>query len=173
MRADKYRKHRAEKAKQEPTAEVKLPSGEVFTLRRPPLHIWVSTGKIPQHFIRQARKLIDAPEGAQPTDDEALNALKFMGDIVRYACVSPRIKEDPGPDEDAIDPSEFIEGDFEFIFQWATNQAPDVPVLTEGGQTSVEALESFRDEGRGGGTAGHRPNGAEVWAATEPAATPV
>jgi hypothetical protein len=163
MRASEYRK------RTERTTEVELPSGAVFTLRRPPLLAWVNAGKIPQSFLRAAVAADRNPDSiASLPDEEILAAMKFTGEAIRYACVNPRIV-DGGTGDDELDPSEIAPEDFEFLANWIGQNAPGVPVETKGGETSTEALGRFpRQKKPGGGFVDAGTDGGEVRPATEP-----
>lgn len=169
-RAESYRKRRAQAS--EPTAELTLPSGEVFTVRRPPLQVWVAAGKIPQSFLRKMGGDAGAISAAQLSDAETLAAIEFVRDAIVYACVSPKLVIG-GTGEDELDPSELDPADFEFLTGWIMQGCPGVPVRTKEGETSIEALDRFRQKRPGGGTVGAGDNSDEVSDEAVAAAAPV
>lgn len=146
MDAKDYRAKRDQQASL--TAEIPLPSGAVFTLRRPPLQVWIAAGKIPQSFLTKMRGAAD-PNAAAATlsDDETMAALKFVRDAICYASVSPKIVA--GTTDDAeLDPAELAPEDFQFLSQWVMAGSPGVPVAGEEGETSREALNTFLERQR-------------------------
>ena len=136
-----------------PTVPLTLPSGAVIKARRIPLEGWLATGKLPQVMVRE---FLDA----HPDDDEGaatqraqeslsrdpettLETLQAMRRVVVWSVVWPRIVEG-ARGEGEIDPMDIPDRDFFFIFGWALNGAPDVPVRTKEGEVSVDALKTFR-----------------------------
>lgn len=161
MRAAEYRK-RIEK-----TAEVEVPSGATFTLRRPPLQAWINAGRVPQAFVKFAVGVMVNPERLQDvSEEEFVVGMKFISDAIRYACVSPRLV-DGGTGDDELDPTELDPVDYEFLTKWVMAGSPGVPVATKGGETSIEALNRFRQKRPGGGFADDSTDGGEVRAEAE------
>lgn len=154
------------------TTELELPSGAIFTVRRPPLDVWIASGRIPQSFVKHLLDAQGKPGGTLDlTPDETLDALKFTREAILYAVVDPKLKigatED---DETAIDPSELDPADFEFLAQWIMQGSPGVPVATKGGAASVSSLETFRQKKPGGGFVEPGTDGQQVREAAEPIA---
>lgn len=151
------------------TAQETLPSGAVFTLRRPPLDVWSTWGKLPQHFVRTLMKAGEAgglrAEEMSDADSDAM--VNFLRDAVIYACVEPKLKMGAAEDDDALDPNDLAAADFQYLVTWIMAGSPSVPVKTKGGQTSVQSLESFRQKQPGGSPFYIEPDRSEVWAATE------
>jgi len=168
MKASEYRKL---KSKNILTAEVTLPSGAVFVLRRPPLQTWIAAGKIPQSFVRQ---MLAQGQGSSTaldlSPDETLAGVSFVRDAILYAVVSPALKVGAGPDDDELDPSELDPDDFEFLMQWIMDGSPGVPVATKGGEAiSTESLIRFPQQKRPTGPAfSLEPDGAEVRPTSKP-----
>lgn len=132
-RASEYRKKVQESRTSLPVEQVLLPSGDTWGLRRPDLQAWVVTGRLPQSLLEEGMKAWrelkivkgDVPDAeklmAGMSDKDVLDSMIFMREIVREACVDPRI----GSGEDEIEPSEIDPDDFMFIFSWATGAGLD------------------------------------------------
>lgn len=161
MKASDYRKLRAAS---ELTAEVTLPSGAVFTLRRPPLQVWIAAGKIPQSFLLKMQSGANPTAAVEAMDSkETMQALTFVRDAIVYACVSPRLV--PGTTaDDELDPAELHPEDFTFLSKWIMTGSPDVPVATKGGEVPAESLDRFRQK-QPGGVAGTGADGEQVQSA--------
>lgn len=165
MKAAEYR--RKAQTRSEPTADVTLPSGAVFTLRRPPLQVWLAAGKIPQSFIRsylKTRNTEPQEAASKLSDEELFEALTFLRDAVIYACVAPRLQTGATEDDaDVLDPSELAGEDFDFLCQWIVSGSPDIPVRTEkGGEVRVADLNRFRQKQPGGVPYWDRPDGEQI-----------
>jgi hypothetical protein len=160
-RATDYRNRRQQAQASEPTAELTLPSGAVFVVRRPPIQVWITAGKIPQSFLAQ---LLDAKRDGQAEslpEAETLAAVGFLRDALVYAVVEPRLRIGATGD-DELDPSDLSPEDFEFLTGWIMAGSPGVPVPTKGGEVSTESLSRFRQKQPGGRAAGAGADGAEV-----------
>ena len=88
MKASDYRQQRQAV---ELTGQITLPSGAVFTMRRPPLDLWIAAGKIPQSFLRA---MLESQQGGvnpsvQFSADETIDGLSFLAEAVIYSCVEP------------------------------------------------------------------------------------
>jgi hypothetical protein len=115
------------------TVMVPVPSGFKWELKPPDLQGYVMTGRLPQSLLTQfltvaekrgmtpeeltgnkvQEKLAEKPLSA----DEGVASLIFMRELVREACVNPRIViGGSGPDE--LDPIEVDPDDFKFIVDW-------------------------------------------------------
>lgn len=159
-RANEYRKRRAQA--DEPTTELTLPSGAIFTCRRPPLQVWIAAGKIPQSFLAKMRRVEGAEiDPVQVGDDETLAAVAFVRDAIIYACVSPKLVRG-GAGDDELDPSELDPEDFEFLTRWIMSGCPGVPVKTRGGEASIDDLSRFRQKRTGGEPFSLEPDGDEI-----------
>lgn len=102
--------------------EVELPSGWVFTLRKPDLAVFVASGALPQAVGEKMNR--SKSQGA--SDEDAFNALspkeketgfKFGKKLLKQICVHPRIVDDP-QDDDEIAMEELSEADLLFLFRW-------------------------------------------------------
>lgn len=155
-----YRAMLRDKQKKKQSEMVELPSGLVFELVRPDLQAFIITGRYPQSIVRTALKSM-RDRGIAPTDTEEIakltvamdgeqlnESLIFMREIVREACVNPRIVMGASED-DEIEPSELDIDDFNFIFAWCVNYE---------GDKNAAGILSFRG-GQERRTAGDQPDG--------------
>jgi len=149
MKANEYRK-KAKRA--EVTAEITLPSGAVFTMRRPPLDVWIAAGKVPQSFLRA---MLQAQEGGASAEinlspDETIDGLAFVTEAIIYACVEPKVALN-SESNDVLDLAEIESDDFKFLTNWVQTGAPGVPVKTkQGWEVQVNDLNRFRQKRPGG-----------------------
>ena len=161
MSAKEYRALLAKKREQLPTELVTVPSGMVFEMRRPDLQAYIFTGRYPQSLVNEGlKKLREA--GIAPTDpnaaakisanldsEEFTEALIFMREMVREACVHPRIVLGAQGD-DEIDPAEIHIDDFNFMVGWCLNYK---------GVENADGIRSFRPKRKssaGGGADGKK-----------------
>ena len=148
MKASDYRKLQSKKPSQ--TADVKLPSGAVFTLRRPPLDVWTRAGKVPDFFVRMSLQAKDGSidtTGEDMSADEVMSSLTIIREILLYSIVSPKLKVGATPDGDELDPAEIDGEDIDFLTSYILFKGcPDIPVETKGGQVSVQSLANFRQK---------------------------
>lgn len=125
-----YRK--AVQSKPMELVDVTVPSGFVWKLRKPDLEGYIMTGRLPQSLVEQ---FLEAAErrGVVPSElqqanaerfiktplnkDESMASLIFVRELVREACVVPRIVIG-GVGNDEIDPTEVDPEDFKFIRDW-------------------------------------------------------
>lgn len=138
---------------------VHLPSGATVLLRRPPLKTWMANGRMPQSLLNAAiQARADAGddvtvvhqktmEAVLEDNQKAIEAYKFMLEIVTYSMVQPALVEVvAGPNQIAMD--ELADDDFTHIVKWATRQLPEIVVGQQGGEpVRVRDLERFRDIG--------------------------
>lgn len=154
----------ARKEKQQPTAELTLPSGAVFTVRRPPLEVWMAGGRIPQSFLKASIE----PSGAGAmTADDTVDVICFLREAITYAVVEPRLVAGTTA-EDELDPADLDPEDFQFLCTWITANCPGVPVATKGGEIAIDDLTKFRQKQPGRTPLSHRDHGADVGDAAEP-----
>lgn len=136
------------------TADVALPSGAVFTLRRPPLDQWLLWGRVPDFLLSVApamETLKEQQPNAAQEDLEFQHNVNMAKALILYAVVDPSLKIGAKADEDALDPAEIDSEDMTFLFDYVCRQGcPDVPVKTKEGQVSVDALTTFRQKRPGG-----------------------
>lgn len=167
------------------TADVTLPSGKVFTLRRPPLHVWKAHGRIPNVYLNlTALALDDAVNIAQVarfggdlvqaqleqaaklqrkvaemTDDDKKALAEFELAVVVESVISPRMALDAAGDADILTPADLDGVDYQFILAYGLNNAPDVPIATtEGGTMPESVVKGFRQKPTGKRAAQSRGN---------------
>jgi len=127
------------------TTSLLCPSGNVAIVRRPGPDMALKAGKI-------ARVLQKQPGDAQDIDaqlayienlpDGELDKLMGFARILLADCViDPVISLHPK--EGQLSPDDVPLQDFWFIFTWAMNGGPDMPVKLKEGETTVEAVETF------------------------------
>lgn len=162
--AREYRRILAERrAKSGQTEDVELPSGLVFTLRRPDLNAYIVTGRYPQSIVTEGLKALKE-KGIAPNDPNAMqavlaslnsegvtDALIFMRELVREACIHPRLVVGARGD-DELEPGELDIADFNFIVGWCVDYK---------GAKNVDGIRSFR-EGSERGTVGDQHDGQAV-----------
>ena len=129
---DAFLAKQLEAANKQKTHHVKLPSGVTFELRYPPLEQWIANGMLPQSLLRISLEttrgrgiLSEAKQGelqAAVSVEDQVQSIKFRKDAVQYACVSPKLVENPVND-DEIAPWELSFEDFNFIFAWTMDQS--------------------------------------------------
>jgi len=168
MKASDYRQQRQAV---ELTGEVTLPSGAVFTMRRPPLDLWMAAGRIPQSFLRA---MLESQQGGpqasvQFSTEETIDGLAFLTEAVIYACVEPRVAL-TSDDPDILALSELDPEDFRFLTGWIQAGSPGVPVKTAGGEVQPEKLRRFRQKRPGGGFVGDSDDSGQVRHEAEQAA---
>lgn len=141
-------------------APVVLQSGRRALLQRLDWQKWLLWGRLPQFFtslVAQAqREKLSSEEAARRaermqrelSDDEKMNALFFQRDVVKHSFVLPRLEFDGQPPF-ALDPMELDVDEFNEVFLWQCNGAPDVAIRMRDGEGTVNAVRRFRDDGRG------------------------
>jgi hypothetical protein len=100
--------------------ELELPSGLVVGVRRPPLHMWISAGKLPENLVKAMLASRDPQQVAsvQMTPEQFKDLFRFMRETIVATVVEPRIVVGATSD-DEIDPDDVPLDDAMFIFQWA------------------------------------------------------
>ena len=169
MNAREYRKR---KQTAEAIGEIVLPSGAVFRMRRPPLDVWMASGRIPQSFLRA---MLEAQQGGaqaatQFSTEETLEGLTFLTEAVIYAAVEPRLAMQ-SDDEEVLALSDLDPEDFRFLTSWIQAGSPGVPVrTTTGGEVQPEKLARFRQKRAGGGYVSDQSDSGEIRDTAERAA---
>ncbi len=160
-RAAAYRE--ALRAKKVETLMVPVPSGFEWELKPPDLQGYIMTGRLPQslltQFLSAAERRGMTPEELKKAAvkkfeeepikaEEGVASLIFMRELVREACVNPRIVVG-GTGDDEIDPTEVDPEDFKFIVDWC---------LSYLGVAGVASLQTFpaRSERRAAGARARR-----------------
>jgi hypothetical protein len=160
--ASAWRAKAAPPANPQNVIDLELPSGFVVKATRPPLEMWLLGNAIPLDLMDKALNAVRMAAGDHEEQNrmisesflgnpaEAYKGLTFMRDAVQYAVVYPRIKLDADPNSpDEISPSQIPLEDFTYIVSWVMRGCPGIAVkLDSGGETSVEAVESFRPKSR-------------------------
>ena len=136
----------AQKRNKQAPEPVELPSGLVFELRRPDLQAFVITGRYPQSIVHEGMKALKelgiAPNDPQAAETVLANmdamglsdALIFMREMVREACVHPRLVVGARGD-DELEPGDLDLEDFNFIVSWCLNYK---------GVKNADGIRSFR-----------------------------
>jgi hypothetical protein len=134
-RAEEY----LQKNSEIPALEVTLPSGIVFMLRRPALQQWAMAGCLPPYFaedVRKAWKASQALDAEAATPEQRRAWVLAFREMVKWACVSPRLVEDGNPENDELDPTYLSQEDQQFIWNFVSAGSPGIPIQLE--QPNVE-----------------------------------
>lgn len=129
-----------------PTISLTCPSGSVATVRRPSPGIMLKAGRVARIFQKQT------PEHAQDInkqlefieslpEDELAAVWAFARVVVCDAVLSPLLLLQPKGDQ--MTPDDLPPLDFWYIFTWAQNGGPDMPVQLAEGETTIEAVQTF------------------------------
>ncbi len=120
------------------TYEVELPSGFIFTLRRPKLKTYIAGGQMPESLLQ---KMLEAEKrGTQATfqsslsADESVDLVKFQATLVAQACIVPRIVDEPNSPEE-IKFGDLEDEDYTFLVAWCM-----------AGSVEGENFDKFRQE---------------------------
>lgn len=143
--------------------------------RRVNVHEWLRRGKLPQFF---ADSLVEARGEAARINESELTAEdliayhNFKRDFVCAATVAPKIViEDRELQEGEVsydDLSEHCPTVLDAIFRWTLAGSPDIPVKMNGGETSIEEIDSFREGGEDGTASESSPDLQAVRHVTQP-----
>ena len=137
------------------TAEITL-AGFTFLGKRPPLKLWISSGRLPQGFVRQ---VMEVKEGLRDevdvdslsTSDQML-LVDFQRRVILESVVDPKIVDGLAQNDDEVSLIDLLEVFPDIINEfvnWAVRGCPGIPVQTTDGEgTSVEALETFSEDGQ-------------------------
>jgi hypothetical protein len=155
--------------------ELTLPSGQVVEFRPPRVEVFLKHGRFPYQLARKLQdvegqdELSDDEKGAvlfaSLTPDEQKQFSIYADDVVIGSVVSPKISRNPKSDEE-IHVEDVPRGDYWTLFTASTRGIGSQPIETKDGETTVEAVETFRDE------SGVRTDGADG-ANLRPAGEPV
>ncbi len=151
------RARQAEEEAQAPTARIAL-LGFPFVGRRLPLERWIASGRVPQALTAQMIRIHRGEQADVQEDDlatdEIIAAQAFVRDAITFCVVEPRIVTHTRPlakgevrYAEVFDPRPQL---IDALMQWIYANCPGVPVATEGGETSVEALSRFSPDAEGG-----------------------
>lgn len=127
---------------------VTLPSGARARLRAVALETFILRGqRMPQSLTSKVANQHAAGKNAnqiaaQMSQDELMFSLEFMRRVVVESVVEPRLVDAViNPDEE-IALTEIPDADYQFIFQWATNQLDESPATEQG--ATVGSVAGFR-----------------------------
>ncbi len=152
---------------------VTAPSGLEYRVVRTSIEVYLEGGRLPENFVLQLKRVArgeitaeKAQELTQPEDEIAY--AKFVARLVQDSVVEPRIVTHPTNQDDEMDIADLVTlGDYEWLVNCITGLVPDQPVATKTGDTSVAALESFREKPGGGVSAEPGGDGQQVQPATQ------
>lgn len=134
--AERYRRIKAERAKNEELVDVSCPSGMVFKCRRPNVASFITSGLLPMSFASKLATAAESEGGLQSLDWQDLaKTIEFTNALVKSVCVSPKIVENPRDGQDEIGYGELELDDYGAIVKWA---------LPGGGE--AESLENFHQQ---------------------------
>lgn len=130
----------SQKAKVTETFNVTLPSGAEFTLCRPNIKAYLSSGQLPTSLVSKMISMTKSPTVAKSaldelSTDETLAMLVYQGAILKDCCVMPKIVDNPKAD-DELAFTDLADEDIEFIITWAFN--------AEAGGVEGENASTFR-----------------------------
>ncbi len=140
------------RVKRERAVRVAAPSGLEYRVVRPALSVYLDGGRLPENFVvlmnRVARKEISADQAeAELSPEDSVKYSKFVVALILDSVVEPHIVNCPTEVDGEMDIADVAAiGDFDFLTSYLTGLIPDQPVKTTEGETSVKALEDFRNE---------------------------
>lgn len=127
------------------TTSLLCPSGNVAVVRRPGPDMALRAGKVARILKRQEDAGADIDkqlEFLETLPDDELNKVMGFARIVLADCViDPPISLTPK--EGQLSPDDVPLQDFWFIYTWAMNGGPTMPVQLKEGETTVEAVQTF------------------------------
>lgn len=144
------------------TTPIECPSGSVATVRRPGPDLALRTGKIARIFQKQKQDEAGDIDKqlefiANLPDDELDKLMSFARVLIADVVIQPSISLHPK--EGQLGPDDVPLEDFWFIFTWAMNGGPTMPVKLAEGETDIAAVQTFPgeqvaslDAGEDGGT---------------------
>lgn len=128
------------------TIKLTCPSGNTAICRRPGPDLALKAGKIARILKQQndaGGDINKQLEVIERLPDEELNKLMAFGNVLLAdVVVDPPLSVHPK--EGQLSPDDVPLADYWFIYTWAMNGGPDMPVdLTNGEETTVEAVGMF------------------------------
>lgn len=151
MNKQQLRQH-IERVKRERAVTVTAPSGLEYRVVRAQMNAYLEGGRLPENFVvlmrRAANREITQEQALQQLDpQDGVAYEKFLSRLVQECVVQPRVVTRPAETDDEIDIGDLgLIGDYDFLALYIAGLVPDQPVATTEGETSVAALEDFRDE---------------------------
>lgn len=127
-------------------------SGRVALLQRPGPEIHLEFGQLPQHLLaawQSASKQKDLEESglaflAKMSTNDRAKFMLFAAAVVKAVFKKPYIVADRDPQgDDEVTPDD-ITDEFWEAFMWGCASLPGAKVKTRQGETTVEAVETFR-----------------------------
>jgi hypothetical protein len=118
------------------------PSGAVCEVRRPSPALSIKAGKLSHVFA-----LIDSRDSngnEEISDEESERVYLFARQVVLECVINPKLSAEWSTEE--LTPEDIPPKDFWRVFRWAMTGGKGMPVTTEEGETTVEAVETFPDE---------------------------
>jgi len=132
------------------TKSIDCPSGNVITVRRPGPDLVLKAGKVAIILqpILEAETDVDKQLAyiEQLPDVELDKLMAFARVLIADVVIQPPLSLNPK--EGQLGPDDVPLNDFWFIFTWAMNGGPDMPVKLTEGETTVAAVRNF-PEGQG------------------------
>ncbi len=135
--------------------ELTLPSGQVVEFRPPRVEVFLKHGRFPYQLARKLREVGEQDElsadekgavlFATLTPEEQQQFSIYADDVVIASVVKPVIRRNPRSDEE-IDIEDVPRGDYWTLFTASTRGIADQPVAIGESETTVAAVETFRDE---------------------------
>lgn len=129
------------------------PSGAVVVIRRISLATLAMSGRVPEVLLGsflEGIKALDELQGNKNKEDitpsQLAKSTPVMDAVIIAALESPRVVLD-NPQDDEICVRDIPDEDRLFIFNQALKGSPSVPVEMEGGEVSVDDLQTFREDG--------------------------
>jgi hypothetical protein len=134
-----------------PVTSLLCPSGATATVRRPGPDLLLKAGKIARILGKQEAAGSDIDKQLtfleELPDDELIKLMAFARVVLTDSIVDPVLSLTPR--ENQLTPDDIPATDFWFIFTWAMNGGPTMPVKTKDGETTVDAVETFPSEQAG------------------------
>lgn len=151
MDKQQLRQH-IERVKRERAVTVTAPSGLQYRVVRSGIEVYLEGGRLPENFVLQLKRVARGEITAQEAQDltkpeDEIAYAKFVSRLIQESVVEPRIVTHETDQDGEMDIADLnVIGDYEYLVNWITGLVPDQPVATETGETSVAALETFREE---------------------------
>lgn len=129
------------------------PSGAVVIIRRVSLVTLLTTGRVPEALVSgylDGIKALDAIKKVESGVDlsQIQKAQPVIDAVLAAALVKPRVVIGEASEEE-INVRDIPDEDRMFLFNHAITGSPSIPVqMSDGSEASVEALTSFRENGK-------------------------
>ena len=138
------------------TLSLNCPSGNIVTVRRPGPDLALKAGKVARILQRQGQAGTDVNkqlEFIETLPDAELDKLMgFARILIADVVIQPALLLTPR--EGQLSPDDVPLNDFWFIFTWAMNGGPDMPVKLAEGETDIEAVRTFPEQSGSSADAG-------------------